>query len=177
MGVPKQDLALADGRTMIEHVHATLRAVTDDVVILGEAKSLPECRRLSDRRPGCGPLGGIEVLLSSSLAGTYLIVPCDMPLLTPALLRRLLLPSDRPATVFDRSRYPLPARLTPDAREMVAQLLDQGEKRVHVLMKQLAAGEVAITGAEQQALMNVNTPAALAMAQGCDVIPATERKD
>ncbi len=142
MGVPKQDLPLPDGRRMIEHVHDAIAAVCPRVVILGDSTALEGLPRLGDRRAGCGPLGGIETLLTTVDATDFLVVPCDLPGLTPHTLARLMKPTDRPAVVF--ADHPLPARLTPQARPTVTRLLDAGVRAVHRLMAELDAEQISI---------------------------------
>jgi molybdopterin-guanine dinucleotide biosynthesis protein A len=49
------------------------------------------CRVLRrDRNPGLGPLGGIETALASTRARAVLLLSCDMPFVTEALLRRVV---------------------------------------------------------------------------------------
>lgn len=157
LGTPKQDVRL-HGRTLIEHVHAALAAVTSQQVIVGDCAALSALPRVRDLRPDCGPLGGIEALLASGLDAHYLIVPCDLPRITGSLLARLLQPVATPATVFDRRTHPLPARISAEALSQVRELLDQGERRVRRLMMALEATEVDVPDDAAALLRNVNTP-------------------
>lgn len=163
MGRPKQDMPLADGRAMIEHVHDALACVCDDVVIVGQSAALRAVRRIEDRRTGCGPLGGIETLLSAVGAEQYLVVPCDIPRITPEGLGALLAHRDCAATMF--VGHPLPARLSRDVLPTVSQLLDGGQRAVHRLLDAVGAMRLEIDGTVADALVNVNDPNDLARMQ------------
>jgi molybdopterin-guanine dinucleotide biosynthesis protein A len=78
MGRDKSRLRLG-GRTMLGHARA-----------LGRELGLPVRVIRRDLVPRCGPLGGIFTALKTSRADAELFLACDMPFLTPALLRKLL---------------------------------------------------------------------------------------
>jgi len=91
MGRPKADIPLGDGRSMIDHVIARVKAVCPQVVVVGGAPvSMDGVRHLPDTLPDLGPLGGLNTLLDSGLANAYLVVACDQPFLLPEILRLLL---------------------------------------------------------------------------------------
>jgi molybdopterin-guanine dinucleotide biosynthesis protein A len=90
MGTDKA-LLPAGGATLLEHIISTLRELSDDILVVGRSEGCadPEVRWLPDRRPGCGPLGGIETALLNAAHPFVLCVACDMPLLSPRLLRAM----------------------------------------------------------------------------------------
>jgi molybdopterin-guanine dinucleotide biosynthesis protein A len=179
----KATLLLADGRTMVEHVAAALRALCDDIVFVGAysprlagggvGESQParssgghpgQARgylHVADLRPQAGPLGAIEALLASNLADEYLVCPCDVPRITPEVLRLLLAHREAPATVLcirGREQFePLPARIASSALPVVRRLLDAGQRSVWRLMEELPAAIVEIDECHAAALRNVNT--------------------
>jgi molybdenum cofactor guanylyltransferase len=163
MGQPKQDLRLADGRTMIETIAAALDPVCDRVVVVGECDSLDNLRRVSDSRLGHGPLGGIEALLASGIDQNYLICPCDLPLMTADFLSMLAKPSPAPATVVRlRGRVEpesLPARLHFAALPVVHALLNGGQRAVWALIQALPAEVCVISDEWAECLRNINTAA------------------
>ena len=73
---------LVGGRPIVEHQRALLSQLCD-VKIIGGPDGIP------DRRPGEGPLAGLETALLAS-GGDVLLVGGDMPFLQPDLLRLLL---------------------------------------------------------------------------------------
>ena len=78
--------------TLLTRVVRAARAVAGDVVIVGDtSQSMPAgVRVVSDPIRGLGPLAALATGLASVGAERSLLVACDMPLLVPAVLRRLL---------------------------------------------------------------------------------------
>ena len=192
MGRDKAALRLPDGHTMHEHVADALRMACahESIVIVGATQSPGLARgsatpvanapsddranpgqargyvHVADIRPRAGPLGGIEALLASNLAREYLICPCDVPFITPDVLRLLLAQRDKPAAVFQRPGRddfdPLPARLHCSALPIVRRLLDNEQRSVWKLMEELPAAIIDIDAHQAAALRNINTPEDLA---------------
>lgn len=164
MKTPKHDLVLPDGRTMIGHVIAAVQSVCSRVVLVGGPQSAPPQRytMVRDARPSAGPLGGIEALLASGIDSQYLVCPCDVPLMSPQVLRVLLKQSSAHATIVriaDRVKpESLPARLSAQALPTVRTLLDSGQRAVWALMQALPADVVQISGDWTSCFQNVNTP-------------------
>lgn len=167
MGRPKETLELPGGRTMIQAVLEAMAALGARVVVVGRNAPVPGVEGLAhvaDRRPGQGPLGGIEALLASGLDAQYLVCPCDLPLVTPALLARLVgAAGPDPASAFhvrgEAEPRPLPIRIGAEALPAVRRLLDQGTRAVHALLREIGAEAVPLTATEAALLAPVNTPA------------------
>ena len=160
MGRRKDSLPLPGGRTMLAVVNSVMGEVCEAVVVVGDAET--DLPRIKDLRPGQGPLGGIEALLASGDDTQYLVCPCDLPLVTPALLRRLTVPTDRVATVFqvegEADFWPMPVRVSIKALDAVRAHLDGGRRAVHDLVRALNPEVIAVSREEAAALANVNTP-------------------
>ena len=159
MGRRKDTLVLADGRTMLAVVAAAVGDVCRRVVVLGDAETnLP---RIEDLRPGQGPLAGVEALLASGDDTQYLVCPCDLPLITPSLLRRLTEPGGV-AAVFqvegEADFWPMPVRVSVQALGAVRAHLDGGRRAVHDLVRALEPEVITVSREEAAALANVNTP-------------------
>jgi molybdopterin-guanine dinucleotide biosynthesis protein A len=125
------------------------------------AMVLEDGRTMIERVDG-GPLAGIEAVLTAYAADRYLVCPCDLPRLSPALLERLLRPATTVATVFhvedeDLPR-PLPARLDAQALPVVSAMLDEHEHAVWRLLSRVDVTRVPLARAERQELVNANTP-------------------
>jgi molybdenum cofactor guanylyltransferase len=166
MGQPKQEIVLADGRMMIEHVADALMAACDQVVIVGRTAAMPRLRRVRDLRPGMGPLSGIEALLASGIGEQYLVCACDVPRITPELLSMLTERRDEPATVF-RTRgaegiEPLPMRISSDALPIVREQIDARRLSLLALMDRLRPAVIDLPAERTDELRNVNTPEELA---------------
>lgn len=93
-----QDKALLrlteDGPTLIERVVSVVRAFVSEVIVVsGNAERLPEtlgARLVPDFQPNAGALGGICAGLRAAHAPEALLLSCDLPFLSPALLRLLI---------------------------------------------------------------------------------------
>jgi molybdopterin-guanine dinucleotide biosynthesis protein A len=159
MGRPKHELRLPDGRTMLETVAAVLAGVCARVVVAGDVETGLQC--VTDLRADQGPLGGVEALLASGIDSEYLVCPCDVPLVTGALLRRLVGSTSGGATVFrvesEQGFRPLPARISTGLLGTVRALLDEQQRAVHGFMRSVGAEEIALRPAEAGQLANVNT--------------------
>ncbi len=159
MGRRKDGLILADGRTMLAVVAAAVGDVCRRVVVVGDAET--DLPRIEDLRPGLGPLGGIEALLARGDDTQYMVCPCDLPLVTPSLLRRLTGHKGM-ATVFqvegEPDFWPMPVRVSAIALDTVRAHLDGGRRAVHELVRALEPEVIAVSREEAAALANVNTP-------------------
>lgn len=84
--------ASLDGRTLIEHAITSLRGHVATVVICG--RTMAAIPSLSDRpAPDQGPLGGLNAALHYASARNFagvVTIGCDMPLLEPDLVDRLV---------------------------------------------------------------------------------------
>ena len=104
MGHPKAG-TLFRGATFFEHVRDALLPLVDELVILGHGEGCDDdVVRLFDPEGERGPIAGISALKKARPECTgALVVSCDMPLLTTALLRPLLGEElDRSAAFFVR---------------------------------------------------------------------------
>ncbi len=165
MGRNKATLTLPSGCAMVDVVAAALFDVCSEVVFVGGPDTRitrPEALHVADLRHQAGPLGGIEALLASGLAHDYLVCPCDLPRITPDVLRMLLVHRERIATVFriagNADVEPLPARIAATALPVARRLLDEGTRSVWKLMRTLPASVVELDAHLAGVLTNVNTP-------------------
>jgi len=138
MGEDKAWLQLG-GRAMIEHVIAAVSHVTNELAIIANS---PAYRRLgyrvfADSNPGIGPLEAIRTALSNSRTSHVILVGCDLPFITPDLLKLLVSASeDHCATVptgADGNLEPLCAIYCCDALSAVTDLIREGERKVRLL--------------------------------------------
>jgi molybdopterin-guanine dinucleotide biosynthesis protein A len=91
MGRDKALLAY-HGTTLVEHVARAVSDAAGNVAVIGDpgrygALGYPV---YPDKLPGCGPLGGLYTALSVSTTNWSLVVACDMPGISGAVLRALL---------------------------------------------------------------------------------------
>ena len=150
-GKPKELLQLPDGRMMIDHVIDALRGVCSEVILLGDTAARRDLDHVADLREAVGPLGGIEAMLRSGRGASYLVCPCDVPLVTTELLSRLVV--DSQAAVFTTGSLPLFVRASSAA--IATAQLDKDQRAVHRFVQCLDHDVIDV---EPSLLQNVNTP-------------------
>lgn len=175
-GRPKA-LAEIGGRTIIERVAAALARVTPEVVLVANEPELFAGLALPsrpDRVPDAGPLAGIEVALrwarERDRVGA-LCVACDMPFVSPALLRCLLREASTSGSLAVAPDAGTPPRPQPLCAFYSTALLPRveahlrrGERRATALLDGDGAVRIPVSrvrelGDPEVLLLNVNTPA------------------
>ena len=115
----------------------------------------------------CGPLGGILTGLGRSKADAVLFLACDMPLVSPRLLQRIVRASssgERAVFVAQQGRLGFPCLLPREAAAIVEAQIAIGEFSLHALAKKLGAHRLRISTRNRE-LLNVNTPRDLERAE------------
>lgn len=84
-------------RTMLEIALANLSEVCDKVAVsVGDrSRDCSPYIAIPDLRSDCGPIAGIEAAMEQSEADRLLFTTCDMPLISPRILRKLIDEYDR----------------------------------------------------------------------------------
>lgn len=142
MGVDKASLALAGGGTPASRVAEALVAHTAPTVQVGRRSV--ELPWVADRWPGEGPLAavasGLQALASSGHHGPVVVVACDLPLLTPAVVSLVAnWPGDSTVVpVVDGRAQPLCARYGPEALAAVPRLVAAGSRSMRALLDAVA---------------------------------------
>jgi len=174
-GEPKALLELA-GKRIVERVVDALSAVLDDLLVVTNTPERYEFLRLpmvADRYPDGGSLGGIFTGLEAAGGDAAFTVACDMPFLSPDVVRLVLARAGDADVVIPcvNGQYetmhalyakaclaPMEARLRAGQLRIVGFFPD-----VRVL--EIDAAAVARHRAPEVAFMNVNTPDELAQAR------------
>ncbi len=175
MGTDKSAVEL-DGRAFLDRVVAAVGPVARSISIVGGGPRLTELTALPDRRPGLGPLAGIETALAACSTDRAVIVACDLPFVTAALLEFLIAREDAGpdgAVVpldSDGRVSPLCAVYPRSALPLVGELLDSGERTPRALLVRIRTDLVPFADYAHlenagQLLRNVNTPEDLAEAR------------
>lgn len=169
MGRPKALVEL-NGRPLVAHAITIIEAAgLRPLVVAKPDSTLPElpCRVI--REPGSPrhPLAGILAALDAPAGAPIVVLPCDMPLVPPGLVRHLAA-LDEPLAVVGTAGgiEPLLGRYTPQ----MADLLREGlacEAPLRDVVRAagariLTGDELASFGAADRILSNINTPADLA---------------
>jgi len=171
MGSDKADLVVSDGLSQRERGLNLLGSVTESVRLSiatddDRTYSIPTVR---DARTNAGPLAGLEAAFREAPACAWLVIACDLPLLTESVLR--VLANERDPRVdatcftsrFDGKPEPLCAIYEPSAAPKLAAALDRDLRCVRKFLGSLDRKEVVL--AEANALDNCNRPEDLAEAR------------
>ena len=157
MGRDKSRLRLGR-RSLLGHVLATARRLGYKVRVI---------RR--DLVPRCGPLGGIFTALKTSSAETELFLACDMPLVSTALLTKLIrnLGAGRKAVFASAGGVPgFPFILRASALPVVEEQIRRRHFSLRALAEALQAKPMPVPRRSAKELANINTPLDWQAAQG-----------
>lgn len=80
------------GGTLLEHVVREARQVTHDIVVVGGAAEPEATRLVTDLAPGGGPLQAALAGARALPDGERLLLACDLPFVSAALLARIAAP-------------------------------------------------------------------------------------
>ena len=146
-GSPKA-LARFEGEALAERAWRLLGEACTERIAVGDTDGLP-FETLDD--PGTGPVAAIAAGLRRATCEVAVVVPVDMPLLTPDALR-LLADACREAAVAQRG--PLPCAVA----TRVLPAFETGERRLSAVLDGLDIARIQL---EERMLANVNTRADL----------------
>lgn len=169
-GADKASLVVG-GRRILERQLAAIAALTTDVRIIASAPGRYEdlgIRVVADAVADAGPIGGLYTALLDARGSHVLVLACDLPFVSAALLERLAAESraaEEVAVVVPRSARglePLCAVYRTALAERVKRQIDRGELRLTALLAGLHVRELgpdALAPYDAGALFeNVNTP-------------------
>jgi molybdopterin-guanine dinucleotide biosynthesis protein A len=159
---------VVDNRTIMDRLLVEAAAISDDVTVVGGMTAPAGARHVADRWTGCGPLGGLEAALREAREPEVIVVACDMPLVSAALLQLLLEAlGDHDAAVpaTERGYHPLCAVYAGRCHAKIVEHLTRGDLKMmrllHALrVRTVAESQVSRYGRPELLLANVNTPAA-----------------
>ncbi len=167
------------GQTLIERVCDRLAAIFSEVVIVADALSpfahLPY-RSIPDRLPELGPIGGLESALRAIPEKHLFVVACDMPKLSPDVIRAMLPFSLNYDLVVPRIAgrlHPLHAIYSPTCLAVVTAQIKKKDLALHSLSDHLNCfffqeERFRQLDSELRSLININTLEDLASAQVLD---------
>lgn len=159
---------LVEGRTILARQIAALAPIAEPIVIVGRTAvpvEHPAVEAWPDLEPDHGPLGALHTALSRARTPHVLVVACDMPFVTTALLRALTeacAGHDAAAPHVDGRWHPLCACYHARCATEVAARVAQGNLRMTDLLAaldvvRLDREALARCGDPDHLLANVNT--------------------
>lgn len=168
-GSPK-GRAMVGGRPVVERVRDALAQAVDEMVLIANQPELFAGLGVSirgDRAPGLGPLAGVDAALRWALergAEGALCLSCDLPFLSPALLREIAARGTATCAVVpesDRGIEPLCAWYPAGALGHVHRLLASDDRSMRALLAsvetvRMPADEVRRFGDPEVLFFNLN---------------------
>lgn len=163
-----------NGRTLISHAAHLLEAAGCERVVVSRNKD----GYIADKIDDVGPLGGVHAVISEIMNGVsqtrlndeiskiyeaeLLVLPVDMPQMTPQFLSRLIaLGRQHQQACYVENRF-LPFYLPVNTNTLTvlnAYLIDQGKRRVVGFLEQVNALVLSSLSCENEAQwLNVNSP-------------------
>ena len=179
-------LALYRGRPLIEHVARVLSGLFDRRLLVTnspEEYAFLGWPMTGDLTRGAGPLAGIEAACATIETPWAFITACDMPLLDPALIRRLCAKADDWDVVLPApggQREPLHALYHRRILPQVTASLARGEKRISDLLtrlrvRELNAAELGLGSQTLRPFININFTQELEALQDQRLNPTLEQ--
>jgi len=129
--------------TMRERVARLVGVIATRVIIVGRRNQ--QGTTLHDAVEHQGPLAGIAAGLAASATDLNVIVACDMPLVRPAVLQRLIDligDADIAVAVVDGHASALCAVYRTRVAAAAQELLDSGERRVMALLDRVTTARI-----------------------------------
>jgi len=164
-GRSKALFAGPDGALLLNRTVELLKSLRINVCVSARGgQELPElaCPVVQDFIPGCGPLGGILSVMQAHRADAYLLLTCDMPLMTKSVLKSLLdsFLHDQSAAVYRvQNRVEcFPLVLASSARGLIQERLSQGLLDIQGLLQALPKVKYLDGHSLEDFFANMNTP-------------------
>jgi len=169
-----QDKGLLDwrGKPLIEHLHAVVRAMTDDLIISCNRNhniySIYADQLVSDDQADFpGPLAGIRAGLAAARHANLLVLPCDVPNIDTALVTAMreawTLHPQRPLMLREGDHWqPLLCLIPTALHGHFEQAWQEGERSPGRILRQLDAVELPLAQGDPR-LANLNTPQLLGL--------------
>ena len=116
----------------------------------------------ADIIPDCGPMGGLYTALKNTTTDWILLLSCDIPLITPALIALLLNETAATQAVMfsdGGNLHPLCALYHRSVLSTVEAFIEAKMYKMKTLCEHISLKIVLLTAAEVTLLQNINTPA------------------
>ncbi len=162
-------LMVVDGEPIIARSYRVLANLFHEVIIVtntpGEYDFLP-CRKVADIYPGAGSIAGLQAGLASSGTDRIFVAACDMPYLSPDLIRFLCEGDDGSEAVVplnsEGQREPLHAVYNRSLLGSIQEAIDKGDKSILNLLdkvrtKQLPGDMFSCIPGAPESFRNINT--------------------
>ena len=168
MGSDKS-LLLLGGAPFIDHSYRCLEALFEEVILVTNTPGLYQhlpCRKVPDLYVGQGALAGIHSGVHHARFERAFVVACDMPLLSPAVIRHVCSRAQEAEVVIPRTAMgiePLHALYHKSCLPAIEAVLEAGGRKVAgffpaVKVSEVAPAELEPIDGEGRSFRNINPP-------------------
>ncbi|GAB5398458.1 MAG: molybdenum cofactor guanylyltransferase [Aureisphaera sp.] len=151
------------GKPFLQHIIDALKPLVNDIIIVSDRTEYDQFgeRRVDDLVKNAGPLAGLYSGLYHTETENNIVVSCDVPLLKPSLLQRLITENE---TEYDAVQFqiedktmPLIAMYKKRCMHSCYHLLESGERRLRVFVIGLNTHTIVLDEVTAIQATNVNT--------------------
>lgn|SRR5699024_7935097 len=156
-----------EGTSFYEASYYVLESVCDEVIIVTRKDLMhqfpPNYQVITDidKYVGCGPLAGIYSAMMYKEAENYIVLPCDVPLISQDIMQKLINNHKTDITVVeaDGRIQSLISVWSDHTKENIAQALEKKQYRIRDVFETTSIMKVdgSSLTAHQEVFMNVNT--------------------
>ena len=171
MGQNKALMRLPSGRTMLEEIVDRLSSLTSDMIVVAD-DAAPYAslglRIVPDRIAGAGALGGVYSAIFAAQNDHCLVVACDMPFVSPAVVELLSSEQDGCDVVicqlYGGEFEPMQAIYSKGCQAAIEESLAQRRRRVisffdAVRVCPVSESTIRSVDPNMNSFVNINTPA------------------
>jgi molybdopterin-guanine dinucleotide biosynthesis protein A len=162
MGTDKGLLKIND-KTFFERVADAMKPLVNDIMIVGNNSDYDQFgyKRVEDELINSGPLAGLYSGLKHSKTEYNLVLSCDVPMITTAVLEKLIVDDYKQFDVVQiqsqQKTMPLIALYKKHCQHACLELLEQNERRLRVAVSQFKMKTILIPPELDEFVRNVNT--------------------
>jgi molybdopterin-guanine dinucleotide biosynthesis protein A len=181
MGQDKATLEIG-GVTLLDRMASVVRPLTEETFLSvahddDRATTLPALR---DLEPSPGPLGGLQAAFRHDSEGPWLVLACDLALITTAEIERLVEAYDPASEVtcflspLDKNPEPLCAIYAPSAAKKLEEAFASGRRSARQFVDSLS--RIELEPFDPRVLLNLNRPEYLVELRHLEKSEMTEKE-
>ena len=162
MGKDKGFLEL-NGKTFMSHIIEALKPVVKEMIVVSNASDYDvfNLKRVEDMIEDAGPLAGLYTGLFHSETENNIVLSCDVPLISTGVLKKLIDGFTSEADVIQiesqGKTMPLIAMYKKHCWKHFLKQLEQGERRMRVVVEELQTKTLKLDTDSEQYVRNINT--------------------
>ena len=169
MGTDKALIEI-NGQSMIKKAYLLLKDLCDEIILSTTGSYFFKgIKKVSDEKPGLGPIGGIYSCLKQSGTDKNLVLAVDIPFVNQDILKFLIENIDNSDVIFPLNELgkiePLCAIYSKSILPAIEKMIQQGDFKVQNLKQYINVKTIQISRDQkffdEKLFLNLNTPADL----------------